>query len=161
MAIGFAIGFAECQRLIAEEGHMCVGEYNPKKAFEYVINTYPLRMRGVHIRWRHELPEIPAIYFVVSELTGLLYIGKANCLKERWQSHHRFDQLSKYHEVRINWITFPNITSDQLMALEREYIEYFMPVLNQTPVPKINAVKRSLKQGKSTIQRLLKYPAKD
>lgn len=151
------MGFVEDLKLIETEGHMCTGKYDPKKAFEYVINTRPLKMRGIHIRWLHELPEIPAIYFVVSELTGLLYIGKANNLKKRWVSHHRYYQLKKYHEVRINWITFPNITPDELTNLEREYIEYFMPVLNLTPVQKKPIVGRGLKHAASAFKKLAKH----
>jgi len=111
------------------------GEHDPSRNKSYVINTSPLVMDGLRLEYRDKLPCAPAIYFVVSSRTGLLYIGKADNLRNRWRSHHRLEQFEAYRDARICWIVFPNISSANLVDLEREYIDYFKPGLNYSPVP--------------------------
>lgn len=108
--------------------------YQPDYIPLYVKNTYPLSMSGVSIIDIDTLPSVAAIYFVVSGITGLLYIGRARNLHDRWKTHHRFDQLTRYRYVNIAWISFPNLESDHLIDLEAAYIKQFRPPLNQTPV---------------------------
>jgi hypothetical protein len=83
---------------------------------------------------RQRLPSLSAIYFAVA-CDQVLYVGLAKNLQSRWQNHHRFPQLdaiSKRHEVRLFWLS---CTQESLNSLERAYIDYYCPILNQTKVP--------------------------
>jgi GIY-YIG catalytic domain len=83
---------------------------------------------------RKELPECSGIYFVISR-DLVLYVGLATNIRNRWQNHHRLPQLqavNKRNEVNLFWLS---CTQHQLNDLERQYIEYYCPVLNQTKVP--------------------------
>ncbi|MCT7968276.1 GIY-YIG nuclease family protein [Laspinema sp. D1] len=84
---------------------------------------------------RQKLPECSAIYFA-SAGEQILYVGLATNLRNRWQNHHRFPQLEAVNrrcEVKLFWL---NCAQSQLKELERQYIEYYCPTLNQTTVPK-------------------------
>lgn len=83
---------------------------------------------------RRHLPECSAIYFAIAR-DQVLYVGLATNLRTRWQNHHRLPQLeavNKRCEVRLFWLGCPQT---QLNDLERQYIEYYCPTLNQTKVP--------------------------
>lgn len=118
--------------IITESG--LIENYQPCHNRTYVANTYPLQMTGIPLQSRDTLPSIPAIYFAISNKTGLLYIGRARNLNERWRTHHRFPQLEKYGDVIIAWITSPQLTDEDLSDLESAYIREFIPPLNQSPV---------------------------
>jgi len=88
---------------------------------------------------RQRLPELPAIYFAIAR-DQVLYVGLATNLKNRWQNHHRLSQLeavNKRCEVRLFWF---GCVQSQLNDLERQYIEYYCPSLNQTKVPERSIV---------------------
>ena len=36
-----------------------------------------------------QLPDLPGLYFVLSDTKELLYVGRAGSLKKRWRQHHR------------------------------------------------------------------------
>lgn len=118
--------------IITESG--VIDNYHPSHNLTYVANTYPLQMTGIPLSAKETLPSVPAIYFAVSAKTGLLYIGRAMDLNERWKFHHRLPQLEKYKDVRIAWITSLHFTIDVLSDLEATYIKEFIPPLNQSPV---------------------------
>jgi hypothetical protein len=83
---------------------------------------------------RQRLPDCSAIYFAIAR-DQVLYVGLASNLRNRWQNHHRFPQLdavNKRCEVRLFWLA---CTQSELNELERQYIEHYCPVLNQTKVP--------------------------
>ena len=83
---------------------------------------------------RQRLPECSAIYFVIAR-DQVLYVGLATNLRNRWQTHHRLPQLEAVNqrsEVRLFWLS---CAQNQLPDLERQYIEYYCPTLNQTKVP--------------------------
>lgn len=81
------------------------------------------------------LPKIPALYFVISEAEQVLYVGATQSLGTRWQSHHRLRQLDQYANVRIAWL--PVADSAERQRLERQAIEQFQPLFNETPVPRM------------------------
>lgn len=116
---------------------------------------------------RHnEFPDDPGLYFVLckdknedcwwsySGATGehlgykILYIGKANSLRDRWWKHHRLAQFLAYgceygfRNVKIAYraysFEFRHLSKEcinmLLLRMERECIEYFSPTLNGTPV---------------------------
>lgn len=83
---------------------------------------------------KQRLPEYAAIYFVIAR-DQVLYVGLATNLRNRWQNHHRFPQLeriNKRYEVRLFWLA---CHQSELNELERQYIDYYCPVLNQTKIP--------------------------
>ncbi len=45
---------------------------------------------SLHITERSQLPARPGIYFVYTPDYQLLYIGKADNLQKRWNSHHKY-----------------------------------------------------------------------
>lgn len=83
---------------------------------------------------KHQLPDCCAIYFVVAD-SQVLYVGMATSLKKRWRNHHRLFQLEaieKKQAVELFWLV---CEQSQLPALERQYIAYYAPALNQSKVP--------------------------
>jgi predicted GIY-YIG superfamily endonuclease len=88
---------------------------------------------------KQKLPECSAIYFAIAR-EQVLYVGLATNLRNRWQNHHRLPQLeavNKRCEVRLFWFS---CVQNQLNDLERQYIEYYCPTLNQTKVPERSTV---------------------
>jgi hypothetical protein len=88
---------------------------------------------------RQRLPESCAIYFAIA-CDQVLYVGLATNLRSRWQNHHRLPQIeaiNKRCEVRLFWL---GCAQNELNDLERQYIEYYCPTLNQTKVPERQVV---------------------
>src|SRR5215831_9532432 len=85
-----------------------------------VLPTLPLAERG-------DLPDTPAIYFVLTGDT-VLYVGKAGCLRQRWVAHHRLAQLGEYGACRMAWMQVDD--AGLLDELEQACIDHFQPVLN-------------------------------
>ncbi len=52
---------------------------------------------------RQNLPEVSAIYFVISGQDVIHYIGQTVNLRVRWQKHHRLRQCEKYPDCKIVW----------------------------------------------------------
>ncbi len=77
---------------------------------------------------RLRLPNISAIYFVLTDKDYLLYIGQTKSLCLRWQNHHRVAKFQEWSDVRIAWIPIDDHRA--LPVLERAYIVYFQPLLN-------------------------------
>ncbi|MDX2212599.1 MAG: GIY-YIG nuclease family protein [Oculatellaceae cyanobacterium bins.114] len=82
------------------------------------------------------MPECSAIYFAIAR-DYVLYVGQATNLRNRWQgNHHRLPQLeaiNRRYEVKLFWLS---CNQNQLNDLERQYIDYYCPALNQTKIPK-------------------------
>lgn len=90
---------------------------------------------SVELNKVNSLPECSAIYFVMRSDNQMLYIDKASNLKTRWQGHHRlhqFEALAKKNVLRVAWLLAKKNSLDQL---EKDYIKYFYPLLNDTLVP--------------------------
>lgn len=87
---------------------------------------------------RTDLPPIPAVYFVLNEQRGVMYIGATENLRARWKSHHRAPQMN-VGSYRIHWMEMGD--ADQRLAMERQAIDYFRPLWNRTEVP-TNDMKR-------------------
>ncbi|MEG4327907.1 GIY-YIG nuclease family protein [Microcoleus sp. herbarium5] len=81
---------------------------------------------------KEKLPTCPAVYFVFSSKKELLYIGRANNLRNRWQNHHRFNQIN-HLGARIAWMEVRS--ESELVEIERNLIYAFKPLLNNTLVP--------------------------
>lgn len=85
---------------------------------------------------KDHLPETAGIYFIVDKDYKILYVGKAQNLKNRWIGHHRYDQLktiNKKINIKILWYSCKN-EENALTQLENYFIATYYPVLNQTKV---------------------------
>lgn len=64
---------------------------------------------NVKIIERYKLPPQPAIYFVYTPDHRLLYLGKADNLQKRWNSHHRYQSFIETSvDCRIGYFTLEN-----------------------------------------------------
>lgn len=95
-----------------------------------IIN--PFSLPSVSIDERDSLPKVAAIYFALSG-EEILYIGKANCLRERWGSHHRMRNIAIFDNARIAWCPFG--AGVNLAEIERVCIKHFNPRLNHAVIP--------------------------
>lgn len=77
------------------------------------------------------LPTCPAVYFVLSQQKEVLYIGRADNLRNRWQNHHRFAQVNRLG-TQVVWMEVAD--KGELPEIERNLISAFKPLLNGTPV---------------------------
>lgn len=81
---------------------------------------------------RRDLPPVPAVYFVLDEKLGVMYVGQTANLRDRWKTHHRALQM-QVGGYRIHW---KEVADDQQRAdIEREAIAYFRPAWNRSEVP--------------------------
>ena len=78
-----------------------------------------------------KLPAISAVYFVATE-TQLLYIGRAQNLKDRFISHHRKQQFLSIPDVKLFW--FP-VDSEHSPVVENSLIGLWEPELNGEDLP--------------------------
>ena len=81
---------------------------------------------SLHITERAKLPSTPGIYFVYTPDHKLLYIGKADDLKTRWNSHHKYQFfIESSMECRIGYFTFDSVDSfnDTIEEFKAEPVE--------------------------------------
>ncbi|MEO1760854.1 MAG: helix-turn-helix domain-containing protein [Cyanobacteria bacterium J06629_18] len=90
----------------------------------------PLDLPSVPLIEKDRLPQLAAIYFVISENGKILYIGRSINLASRWNNHHRYSELKEIRNVRIAWLG----CSDEslLPQIEEAMIKHFSPYLNRT-----------------------------
>lgn len=96
----------------------------------YTLPSLPLSQRN-------SLPECPSIYFAIDSNNRVLYVGKAINLLSRWKNHHRQEQLNRINRknpIKIAWLICPS-ELEVLARTETYFIEFYQPLLNQTPVP--------------------------
>ena len=81
----------------------------------------------------NKLPKSPGVYFLKDRNGKIFYIGKANNLRLRLQSHARDGKILeaknyKLKTVRVEWIK----TANEIESLikEAQYIKHYMPRLN-------------------------------
>lgn len=92
----------------------------------------PLTLPSLPLTNRSELPNCPAIYFVLNG-DAVLYIGRANNLYQRWIAHHRWHQLKVMSgDIRIAWVECS--ASELLPEMEAALIQHFKPPINRTKV---------------------------
>lgn len=119
-----------------------------------------LQLPSISLAQRSNLPECPAVYFVLDAEARVLYIGQAINLLSRWQGqgHHRIDQLTRLNKkspVRIVWLdcsAHPSL----LTAMETHYIASYNPLLNQTQVPP-KQITPSEVALQATLEKIAKY----
>lgn len=94
----------------------------------------PLDLPSVPLSARRQLPECPAVYFVLDGME-VLYIGKSVNLAQRWVGHHRLKQAQKVASYpRIAWMELGD--ASLLDEIERALIQHFEPRLNGEVIPK-------------------------
>jgi hypothetical protein len=75
---------------------------------------------------RSRIPELSGVYAVFSE-NELLYVGAAQNLQLRWQTHDRITQLRTFPGIKIHWKVCDFVEAD---VLERLLIINLQPRLN-------------------------------
>jgi excinuclease UvrABC nuclease subunit len=92
----------------------------------------PLKLPKILLSQRKNLPTVCAIYFVLHE-NEIVYIGKANSLKHRWESHHRLKEFKKMSgDIHIAWLICDSLQF--LDEIERLMIAQFKPRINGSSV---------------------------
>ena len=67
---------------------------------------------SLHITERAKLPARPGIYFVYTPDYQLLYVGKADNLQKRWNSHHKYQYfIETSMQCRIGYFVFDSAES--------------------------------------------------
>lgn len=90
----------------------------------------PLDLPSVPLIEKDRLPQLAAIYFVISENGKILYIGRSINLASRWNNHHRYSELKEIRNVRIAWLGCND--ESLLPQIEEAMIKHFSPYLNRT-----------------------------
>lgn len=108
-------------------------QYTPSK-----VSVQIGHLPSLAFEHRRELPEIPALYFVLDGQMRIMYIGQTGNLRDRWKSHHRALQMGS-GGYRIHW----NMITDEQQRLEgeRQSIKLFRPPWNRSEVP-VDELKR-------------------
>jgi GIY-YIG catalytic domain len=104
---------------------------------------------SLHITERSKLPTRPGIYFVYTPDHNLLYIGKADNLRTRWNSHHKYQYfIESSMECRIGYFTFDSIDSLS------ETIEEFQAEPTQTTTGKALVTADQFEELKQQVETL-------
>jgi GIY-YIG catalytic domain len=104
---------------------------------------------SLHITERSKLPTRPGIYFVYTPDHKLLYVGKADNLRTRWNSHHKYQYfIESSMECRIGYFTFDSIDSLS------ETIEEFQAEPTQTTTGKALVTADQFEELKQKVEAL-------
>lgn len=126
---------------------------SPSKKSKIQFNqTNPYQLKRVLIPNRKKLPEIGAIYFVISKKEELLYIGQTENLKKRWHKHECGLELDRPKETYVAWVKVED--GDYRKKLEKILIRKYKPLLNR--VAKKTKKKRNLSSQKLINKKTMK-----
>jgi len=79
---------------------------------DVIISMLSSSIPSLHITERAKLPSTPGIYFVYTPDHKLLYLGKADNLRTRWNSHHKYQYfIESSMECRIGYFSFDSVDS--------------------------------------------------
>lgn len=78
------------------------------------------------------LPGYAGIYFVISDSSELLYIGKSINIRQRVSEYYRSSSFSNEGKVRIAWLIVNEL---DLNEKEKALIRYHRPRYNRLPKP--------------------------
>jgi predicted GIY-YIG superfamily endonuclease len=126
-----------------------------------LLNNIKLsELPSVYLLEKYKLPSCAAIYFVGDSKGQVLYVGRTVNLVNRWQDHHRFNQLKRLNQknrISISWLSCSN-DRNTLSNLENDFIKLYKPPLNWSkvvsPVRRITPVEIALKQSLQQLARL-------
>jgi hypothetical protein len=116
---------------------------------DVIISMLLSSIPSLHLTERSKLPTRPGIYFVYTPDHKLLYIGKADNLRTRWNSHHKYQYfIESSMECRIGYFTFDSI--DKLS----ETIEEFQAEPTQTTTGKALVTADQFEELKQQVEAL-------
>jgi GIY-YIG catalytic domain len=116
---------------------------------DVIISMLLSSIPSLHITERAKLPTRPGIYFVYTPDHKLLYIGKADNLRTRWNSHHKYQYfIESSMECRIGYFTFDSIDSLS------ETIEEFQAEPTQTTTGKALVTADQFEELKQQVETL-------
>lgn len=91
----------------------------------------------VLLRNKERLPDYSGIYIVADQKDFVLYVGKSQNIKSRWNGHHRHKQLIRRdRKDRRFYIYFNRFSVEKLDEKEKYYIDLLDPSLNSTKITK-------------------------
>lgn len=121
---------------------------------EFDLNNLP----SIKLIEKEKLPTTAGIYFAVDENNYVWYVGKAQNINKRWQSHHRYHQLERINRkksIQLKWYECEN--NDRLLStLENYFIDNYFPELNQTKVESAKVTPAEILLRK-TLSKISKY----
>ena len=88
----------------------------------------PLLLPSVALGNRSCLPNTPCIYFAIDSLGQIQYIGRSINPCQRWNGHHRYNELSEMRGVKIAYFSVDS--AELLPSIESALIQWFDPPLN-------------------------------
>ena len=87
---------------------------------DVVVGMLSNSIPSLHITERAKLPSFPGIYFVYTPDHKILYVGKADNLRNRWNSHHRYQYfIETSMESRIGYFVLDQV--DNLNDIVEEF----------------------------------------
>ena len=87
---------------------------------DVVVGMLSNSIPSLHITERAKLPSKPGIYFVYTPDHKILYVGKADNLRTRWNSHHRYQYfIETSMESRIGYFGLDKV--DNLNEIVEEF----------------------------------------
>lgn len=79
---------------------------------DVVVGMLSNSVPSLHITERAKLPSKPGIYFVYTPDHKILYVGKADNLRTRWNSHHRYQYfIETSMESRIGYFGLDSVNN--------------------------------------------------
>lgn len=106
---------------------------NPRKLDLSKLPWLPLEEKAA-------FPRKAAIYFAIDSLGKVLYIGRSVNVHQRWEKHHKYDELSKINNVRISYLFFDDV--ELLPEVESVLMDWFDPPLNRVRTVRGNGHKK-------------------
>jgi len=88
----------------------------------------PFLLPSVALENRSCLPNTPCIYFAIDSLGQIQYIGRSINPCQRWNGHHRYNELSEMRGVKIAYFSVDS--AELLPSIESALIQWFDPPLN-------------------------------
>ena len=79
---------------------------------DVIVGMLSNSIPSLHITERAKLPSKPGIYFVYTPDHKILYVGKADNLRTRWNSHHRYQYfIESSMESRIGYFVLDTVNN--------------------------------------------------
>ncbi len=94
----------------------------------------PFSLPNIPLIDRKQLPSIAGIYFAIAN-GKVQYIGMSANLNQRWNSHHRYREISEMSDPHIAYLDVSSINNDLIGEIEEALIFWFNPPLNNSPMP--------------------------
>ncbi|MEY2832998.1 MAG: hypothetical protein RLZZ574_2257 [Cyanobacteriota bacterium] len=117
-----------CPSLIVDSIDQQVKQTKQNKT-DVIVGMLSNSIPCLHITERAKLPSLPGIYFVYTLDHKILYVGKADNLRTRWNSHHRYQYfIETSMESRIGYFVLESV--DKLDDIVEEFNAEPMATVN-------------------------------